>query len=270
MYVTELDWNRFFALAVLRRGFDFRLYRPHQLRRRIISFMELRNLHSLPELWSYLNNDDDKYIDFLSKLSINVSEFFRDVERWKQLQDKILPEILLESPEIQAWSVGCSYGAEVYSLAMILEAHFPGKHSILGTDISSSVLEQAREGIFSSEDLQHLPQKYKETYFKHKDEKWTILPKLKQNVQFVSKDVFAEEYEKKFHLIICRNLAIYLTREAQYKLHQILYHALMPGGYLFIGSTERVAKSEEIGFENTMPFFYKKPTQEATSCKNVS
>ncbi len=270
MYITELDWNRFFALAVLRRGFDFRLYRPHQLKRRIISFMELRNIHSLPELWAYLNNDDQKYIDFLSKLSINVSEFFRDAERWKQLQDKILPEILSQSTEINAWSVGCSYGAEAYSLAMILEAHFSGVHSILGTDISNTVLEQAKEGIFSSEDLKYLPQKYKESYFKHKDEKWKILPKLKQHVQFISKDVFSEEYKEEFNLTICRNLAIYLTREAQHKLHQILFDALKPGGYLFIGSTERITQAEEIGFENIMPFFYRKPIQEVKPCKNVS
>ena len=270
MYVTELDWNRFFALAVLRRGFDFRLYRSHQLKRRIISFMELKNLHSLPELWTYLNTNDSNYVDFLSKLSINISEFFRDSQKWDELRDNILPGILSRFTQIKAWSAGCSYGAEVYSLAILLDAMGKGSFCILGTDISHTVLAQAEEGIFSSDDLQFVPSNFKDVYFTRLGERWKVRPKVKKNINFAIKDVFAEHYKEEFNLVVCRNLAIYLTREAQHKLYRILFDALQPGGVLFIGSTERVLKSNEIGFEPLSPFFYQKPFQEEKLCKNVS
>ena len=103
-------------------GLDLSGYKPERMKRRIEMLIRKYNCKSYKEYLDMILKDNKKKDEFLDKLTINVTEFFRNPEKWQEIKDKFLPQLLKESgPRFKAWSAGCSSGEEPYTLAMILE-----------------------------------------------------------------------------------------------------------------------------------------------------
>ena len=127
--------------------------------------------------WLHLSETPDGFNTFLDRMAINVSEMFRNPEKWAELHANILPELGAGDRPLKIWSAGCSYGAESYSLAMILDTSFPGDHTIIGTDIDHAALRLARAPSFADADIACLPQAYQDAYLKHRETAgWRRLP----------------------------------------------------------------------------------------------
>jgi chemotaxis protein methyltransferase CheR len=183
--------------------------------------------------------------------------------------------LLQRNAHLKLWSAGSSYGAEAYSLAILLHELAPNRgHQILGTDIDQEVLERARRGVFGESDLRNAPAEYKQRYFHTIQENGRTLyeadPVLKRYLKFERHNLLSDPYPKGFHLIACRNVVIYFSDEAKERIFREFHNALVPGGYLFVGNTERIFTYAQIGFENPSAFFYKKPTQEVQRWRNAS
>lgn len=221
--------------------------------------VEQQGCKDLAAFYQWMNSTPANVEWFLDKMAINVSELFRNPEKWAEIENRVLPELLGKGKGLRAWSAGCSYGAEAHSLAMILHANFRGVHSVLGTDIDTAALNQARSGEFSDADVRCVPDKYKREYLRESQGKWTAQPSLKGLLKFQRQNLLADRFEQGFDLIMCRNVVIYFTDEAKDKLYQRFFDSLAPGGYLWVGSTERVFKAQDLGFETPLPFFYRKP-----------
>jgi chemotaxis protein methyltransferase CheR len=176
------------------------------------------------------------------------------------LRSKVLPELLALSKSVRAWSAGCSYGAEAYSLAVLLDEAAPGKmHNILATDIDDRMLARAREGVFQEPEVRCVTRSRLLKYFDKKPEGYAVRDNLKKYITFQKHNLLESRFQSGFDLIICRNVVIYFTDETKSGLYQRFYDSLRPGGYLFVGGTERINNHAEIGFECRIPFFYKKP-----------
>jgi chemotaxis protein methyltransferase CheR len=195
----------------------------------------------------------------LDRMTINVSEFWRNANRWEILMNRFIPELLTANKRLKVWSAACSTGEEPYTLSMILhDLNILPATNVLATDIDEGALERARRGIYVEASLREVPQKFANKYFTKKDLMFHVSDQLKQAVRFQRQNLLVDMFETNFDLIICRNVIIYFTDEAKNMLYQKFARSLRPGGLLFIGSTEQIFNPGQYGLEAADTFFYRK------------
>lgn len=240
---------------------DLTNYKNKQMERRILSLMGKSDIKTLDEYYKILSTSQDRLDDFLNMLTINVSEFFRNPEKFKELEETYLTELLKNNNKLKIWSAGCSIGAEVYTLAMILDNKFNAlsKCELIASDFDEKILKKAQSGVYTKQEVGTVPNDYKK-YFTpiDNDENYQLDRKLTTSVKFKRQDLLNSTFEKGFDLILCRNVVIYFTDEAKDRLYEGFYDSLNPGGILFIGSTERINGHRELGYNLKTSFFYQK------------
>ncbi|MFM9872907.1 MAG: CheR family methyltransferase [Fimbriimonadaceae bacterium] len=269
MLPKPAEWQEFYSQFKRKTGLDLDLYKANQLQRRIVSMVGQQSCENLNEYWQWLAKSPANVEWFLDRLAINVSELFRNPEKWVEMEKEILPLLLKSSPRLKIWSAGCSYGAEALTLAMILDKKFPGSHRIVGSDIDTAALNQAKAGQFSKSDTRCVPAEYK-TYLQEKQGEFFADEKLRKNLIFQKCNLLGDRFDTGYDLIMCRNVVIYFTDEAKDELYEKFFRSLKPGGILFVGSTERISRSEEIGFRTEKPFYYQKPITGDREWRNAS
>jgi chemotaxis protein methyltransferase CheR len=268
--LIDADYAGFVRRVRPLTGIDLNGYKPEQMRRRLLS-LALR--HGAPTLTAFaelMARDEAALTAFKNFFTINVSEFLRDPSRWNDLTRHVLPGLLQESGRgaLRIWSAGCSYGAEPYTLAMLLEEISPGKpHQITATDIDETILARAHRGAgYIEADLRHVDGVRRERFFlKDADGSYRVKDALKARVRFVRQDLLAEVPGSGLDLIVCRNVVIYFTDEAKQALYERMYGALRPGGVLFVGGTEIVAGAREVGLDPFLTSFYLKGSSMRTA-----
>ncbi|MBD3174363.1 MAG: chemotaxis protein CheR [Armatimonadia bacterium] len=242
-------------------GIDLASYKSNQMRRRIKSMAARDGAAGFEEFAGLLESDPEKLNAFLDKVTINVSELFRNPEKFDQLRDDFLGPMARQNQALKIWSAGCSYGAEIYSVAMILAQLGSGRRDkLLATDIDARILEKARAGEFTNQDMKNVSDTLRRQYFSQKaPDVWAISDDIKRRVEFRRHDLLRDRFDRGFNLILCRNVVIYFTDGAKDKLYKHFYESLAPGGILFVGGTERIMGAKEIGFEVPKTFFYQRP-----------
>jgi chemotaxis protein methyltransferase CheR len=239
---------------------DLLQYKRAQMERRIRTFATTRGLAKLPEYLNVLKKDKKELEQFLDRVTINVSQLWRHPEQFTVLERTILPE-LAQAGRIRAWSAGCSYGAEAYTLAAVAASTVPGARvSITGTDIDGRMVQRARDGRFSAADARTTPPGVMERWFTQlPDGSYEVKPQLKTMARFEVGDLLRMQPRPgSFDLVMCRNTVIYFNDEVRDALHARLATSLRPGGYLIVGATERVTDPAGIGLAPTHPFTYRK------------
>ena len=259
--VDEKDWAAFKQKLKAKTEIDLDLYKEAQMKRRIGNLVTRGGLDSFVAYFDQVSRDKDEFAAFIEYLTINVSEFYRTPDKFSQLEKEVMPELLKRSPTLNVWSAGCSIGAEVYSLTMILKELTPNKkHRLLATDLDVEIIAKAKAGIYAENELKALDPKRKEKYFtKTADGRYAINDEIKQCVEFKRHNLLKDPFEKGFDLILCRNVVIYFTEEAKDTLYRNFFASLKPGGILFVGATEAILKSRNMGYVNYKPFFYQHP-----------
>lgn len=249
-------------------------YKDEQMKRRLDSWLVRVGASSWPEYFKRLQTDEIELGRFRDYLTINVSAFFRDPERWQILRQKVVPDLLelvarrersqgnaLPVPHLRMWSAGCSIGMEPYSLAILLDEVTPNrKHYILATDLDRGALAKARaRGPYTADEVQNMNSLQRSRYFQPGGPPFYITDALAKRVEFRELDLLASPFVPDMDLIICRNVVIYFTEEAKAKLYRRFFEALRPGGVLFVGGTEVISHSTEIGFRSYGISFYQRP-----------
>src|ERR687889_2664797 len=131
---------------------DLSQYKRGQMERRIRTFAGTRGQTDLPTYLGVLKRDATELESFLDRVTINVSQLWRHPEQWDVLEQTVLPE-LSKAGRVRAWSAGCSYGAEAFTLAAVCKEAVPrATVSIVGTDLDRRMVARARTGEFSAED----------------------------------------------------------------------------------------------------------------------
>ena len=228
--------------------YDFTYYSRESFKRRINRLYKLEKYQSFEEFRTKLRSDKN-YIDhFIDRITVNVTEMFRDHNFFKELRSKVVPE-LAKRPVIRVWHAGCSTGEEVYSVAILLhEAGLLEKSEIYATDINPHVLTKARSGIFPVS----LMQLYAKNYILGGGEKnfysyFTTTPAgekfndiFNRRMTFSSHSLANEGYINRFDLIVCRNVLIYFDKELQDRAFQLFDISMGPGSFLALGEKETI------------------------------
>jgi chemotaxis protein methyltransferase CheR len=249
-------------------GVDLMLYKRKQMERRARGLASRNHCETLTEYLKKLKNDPALLDKFMERMTITVSQLWRNTDIFAAIEKEVLPELHANEPDrrLKLWSAGCSYGAEPYTLAAIcleIGEKLGQPPQIKGTDINPRMIERARTGRFSDEDARDAPVRLLTRYFDRQGEDWVAKPILRQHVSFKVEDLFEKEHEP-VDLILFRNVAIHFERERRDEVHAILADALRPGGIMVLGSTEMIIGPADIGLERVRPFIFRKAKGEAS------
>lgn len=251
-----------FKEQVLRiTGIDLNAYKERQMKRRIDALIAKRHCKGYDEYLQLLKKDADVLEEFVNYLTINVSEFYRNPEQWKLMENEILPELFKKfGKQIKVWSAACSTGDEPYTLVMLLAQYMPMNNiKIIATDIDKQVLAKAAAGVYDIRSLKGLPKEYLDKYFVKVTEKsYRISDEVKARVEFKQHNLLEDPYPTGCHMIVCRNVLIYFTDEAKNGIYKKFNNSLFKDGILFVGSTEQIISPKEMGFSTRRSFFYSK------------
>src|SRR5699024_1931959 len=240
-------------------GIDLNLYKEAQMKRRLTSLRDKRGFTNFSDYYNQLDSDPELLSEFVDRITINVSEFYRNPKRWEVLQQTIFPKLLRDKRSITIWSAACSTGEEPYSLALMLTEHFPDIHTrILATDIDEKVLQAAKQGIYQERALKDLPASLKHKYFTTRDGLYHLNEDIKQMITFKKHNLLSDPYPNQVDLIVCRNVLIYFTDQAKESIYHKFSRALTNRGILFVGSTEQIFSPNQYGLSVVDTFFYEK------------
>lgn len=240
-------------------GLDLTLYKEAQMKRRLTSLRNKRGFYDFDSYYNALQQDKELLEEFVDRITINVSEFYRNPARWEVLEQKIIPELIKNKKELHIWSAACSTGEEPFSLLMLFKDQFPDvKVSITATDIDEKILERAKEGVYKPQSLKDLPEDKKSKYFIFKDGLYYIDNSLKKQVTFRKHNLLNDAYPVNTDMIVCRNVLIYFTDPAKSTIYQAFSKSLRQEGMLFVGSTEQIFNPQTYQLALYDTFFYQK------------
>lgn len=259
--MDDKDWELFKKKLDAKTGIDLDLYKEAQMRRRIGNLVDRSDVDSYVAYFNKVSQSKEEFASFIEYLTINVSEFFRNPDKFDIVEKDIFPMLLKKSPKLNIWSAGCSIGAEPYTLAIILKEMTPNvKHRILATDLDIEILAKAKKGVYTDAEIKAMRPDRKAKYFdKTPDGKFAVKPEIKSMVEFKQHNLLKDPYEKNFNLIVNRNVVIYFTEDAKTQMYSGFLESLVPGGILFVGATESILNYRQIGFSSYKAFFYQKP-----------
>ncbi|MCI9064289.1 MAG: protein-glutamate O-methyltransferase CheR [Lachnospiraceae bacterium] len=240
---------------------DLNAYKEKQMKRRIDTLISKNKIVGYENYVSVLKTDQTKFEEFVNYLTINVSEFYRNVDQWQLLDKDVFPELISRyGKNLKIWSAACSTGDEPYSLVMALSRHLPlNQIRIYATDLDKQVIEKAKLGLYGEKSVAGVPADLKKKFFTKIGPSYQISDEVKSRVEFKEHNLLKDTYPTDFHLIVCRNVLIYFTEEAKDEVFRKFQKSLKPGGYLFIGSTEQIINYREVGFDRKNSFFYQRP-----------
>lgn len=216
--------------------------------------------------------DPAEVVHMIDVVTTNKTDFFRESDHFTVLSERVLPEFSAvgwgHRRPLRVWSTASSTGEEPYTLAIVLSEymrqHRGFDYRVLGTDISTRVLEIARKGIYDVERLKPVEDDLRKRYFLRSRESARELvrvrPELRRKVIYARLNLMAEQFpiHDRFEVIFCRNVIIYFERPRQMELLAKLYDFLVPGGYLFLGHSETLAGAD-LPFESVAPTVYRRP-----------
>lgn len=249
------------------QGFHSDAYRQGLLRRRVAARMRARGVADYDAYGRLLETDPGEARRLLEALTIHVSKFYRNPDVWDRLAAEVLPAVSAAAPgEVHCWSAGCAAGEEPYTLAMLWLEHRrrtgrPAQIRITATDYDAATLERARRAGYSSGALQELPVALRQRYCTGHDPV-TVVPEVQGLVQWARHDLTCQPPPGgPYHLILCRNVAIYFDTPTQEQLCSGLADALAPGGYLVLGKVEtlRGEARQRLVLEHPRERIYRRP-----------
>ncbi len=206
--------------------------------------------------------------ELVNILTTNHTFFMREFEHFDYLRQVVLP-YLKQKEEVKKdlciWCGAASTGQEPYMLAMLLKDYFGLEHNmwdtkVLATDISTEVLQHAQAGIYEKEQIDTLPESWKRRFLKNVNggTQFEITKEIKDEVlfrQFNLMDPFP--FKRRMHIVFLRNVMIYFDKETKQELIKKVYDAMEPGGYLFIGRTETIDRTD-VPFQLIQPSIFRK------------
>jgi two-component system CheB/CheR fusion protein len=230
---------------------DFSYYKENTIIRRLERRLSINRFEQLEDYVTLLTESNKEKDILYRELLIGVTRFFRDEEAFAVIKENVLPK-LIESgkKQLRIWSVACSTGEEVYSLAMIIRDYLDEHNlnievKIFATDIDRYSLELAGQAYYPESIVSDVEPAHLSKYFVRKENGYKVGEKLRQMAIFATHNVLKDPPFSKLDLIVCRNLFIYFKPDSQLHVLNIFHMALKPGGYLFMGSSETLGVYSE-------------------------
>lgn len=235
------------ALLRARTGHNFALYKRSTLNRRIERRMQVNDLHKLTDYLAFLGSHQAEVQALLRDLLISVTNFFRDREVWENLETNVIP-VLFQGKDsvdsvVRVWVAGCATGEEAYSLAILLHEYasrltMPPKLQIFATDLDENAIAVAREGSYPETIALDVSPDRLRQFFNHTGRRYRVHKEVRETILFAAHDLLKDPPFSRLDLVTCRNLLIYLNKDAQEQLLSLFHFSLKVEGFLLLGTSE--------------------------------
>uniref|UniRef100_UPI00403A0A85 PAS domain S-box protein n=1 Tax=Variovorax sp. BK018 TaxID=3450241 RepID=UPI00403A0A85 len=236
-----------------RTGRDFSYYKRATILRRIGRRMQVNGIDDLQGYLGCLRTRPGESGALLQDLLISVTNFFRDPDCFAALEQQIPALFANKGPNdpVRVWVSACATGEEAYSIAMLLSEQArlldaPPPIQIFATDLDEDAIRTAREGIYPAAIEADVSEDRLRRFFVKEHRGYRVRRELREMVLFAMHDVLKDSPFSRLDLLTCRNLLIYLNREAQARVFDIFHFALLPTGRLFLGSSESVEDGSQL------------------------
>lgn len=229
-------------------GFDFSGYSRASFKRRVDRLINLDGFQHFQAFLHRIATDSTYFRRVVEEITVNVTEMFRDPHFYKFLRQEVIPD-LATKPFIRIWHAGCSTGEEVFSMAILLEeAGLLHKSILYATDLSSQVLENAKQGVFPLRAMKQYSENYIAASGKQDFSNYYIAnynhakfnENLSKKMVFSLHNLVSDRSFNEFDLILCRNVMIYFDKDLQERALTLFDESLAPLGYLALGTKESI------------------------------
>jgi chemotaxis protein methyltransferase CheR len=250
MEISPSEYNRFRQILESQSGILLGDNKQYLVASRLSNFIKENQILSLSALLEEIARPTGKNLlqKVIDQMTTNETLWFRDSYPFDYMKRHLIPE-LKKNGRFRIWCAACSSGQEPYSLAMLLdELSASNSCEITATDLSSRILEKAKQGSYQEIELKRgLPNDKLRRYFKkNENDHWQVNQSIKKNIRFQSLNLLSMPYNcGKFEVIFCRNVLIYFSQDNKTKVLNSLIRSLKPGGYLFLGASESLTKECE-------------------------
>ena len=242
------------AFLRARTSHDFTYYKRATIVRRISRRMQINGITNLPDYVGFLRTHPGEAGALLQDLLISVTNFFRDRDTFAVLERDIIPTLFAgKGPEdtVRVWCAACATGEEPYSMAMLLVEHartldHPPGIQVFACDLDGEAIQQARAGVYALSIAADVSEERLARFFVKDARGYRVRRELREIVLFAEHDLLKDAPFSKLDLASCRNLLIYLNREAQDRALEIFHFALRPEGKLFLGNSESVPEENDL------------------------
>ena len=249
---AENALKKIFILLRSQTSHDFSQYKPSTIHRRIERRMAVHQIETMDGYVKYMQQTPAEVDALFRDLLIGVTSFFRDTEAFKALEEQTIPKIFAgkrAEAMIRVWSPGCSTGEEAYSIAILMAERQEAmkksyKVQIFATDIDNMAIATARVGLYPASITADISPERLARFFTAENDgnSFRIHKSIRDMLVFSEQNVIKDPPFSKLDLISCRNLLIYMGGELQKKLIPLFHYALLPGGFLFLGTSETVGE----------------------------
>ena len=244
--VSKEEFLKFQNFIEKKIGIKFQRNKKSLLESRLSSHIIKLGMKSFEEYYNYLINDNEEEYDyFIDKITTHTTNFFRENSHFNFIINKGINIIndYFSKPKIKILSLGVSTGEEIYTLAMIFarlkKLNEITDYEIHGADVSKIALLKAKKGVYKTESLSDIPQKYKNSFKKFNN---IIIADeiIRYNLRFFLLNACKrnQKFPDKYHIVFCRNIFIYFKNGLQQNILDNILSALLNGGLLFTGHTE--------------------------------
>lgn len=231
--------------------------------------LRVRGLRDFSAYIKLVSNDPVELNTMVEALTTNHTHFFREPHHFTHLEKDVLPILKDKARQggVRIWSAGCSTGEEVHTIAMTLLGldrtmarwALGGDVKLLATDISGEVVAGAAAGQYAESLLEQIPPAYARLWTQPSGEGFEIVPEVRAMVTARVLNLFDRwPMQKRFDIIFCRNVMIYFDNDAKAELEQRLVDQLEPGGFLYIGHSERLNGSARAEMQPSGQTIYRK------------
>lgn len=259
------------------RGCDLTGYKRSTLMRRFEYRMQNIGIDSYQNYLQYLQCHTEEHLALLHDVLINLTGFFRDSDAWVYLATEIIPKIMANkhsNEPIRVWSAGCSTGQEIYSFLILMSESFGIDFCLqhiqcYATDADEDALQQAQKAIYSDLEVIGVPSELLKKYFQPIEQGYVFHPDLHCLIHFERHDLMQDAPISGIDLLICRNVLMYFTTEAQASILAHFHFALKNTGFLFLGQVEMLVHHKQFFTPvNLKQRFYTKEL--SLTCENSS
>lgn len=274
---TELsdgDFRRFAGLVYAASGIHLTEQKRELLRARLRKRLRALGLHSYRDYFTVVTaaGAEGELKALLDVVSTNKTEFFREAKHFEHLRDVVVPQWLAAGTAgagpLRVWSAACSSGEEVYTLAMVLSDALDGRadFKILGTDISTRMLERALAGAYEARHVEGIPPGLRQKHLQPLAAgpegdglAWQVSPVLRSKATFGRLNLNEGElpFQNPLDVVFCRNVMIYFDRPTQERLVAKITRSLKPGGWLYTGLSESLLAVKH-SLKTVAPSIYRK------------
>jgi len=258
--LTDAEFSSIIERLRNLRKFDLDLYKDRCVRRRIAKRLRACKVSDFASYLKRLEIDRDELDTLLATISIHVSQFFRNPDTFRVIEQKILPDLcrrarVVDRSKLTLWSAGCAAGEEPYSLALMVDdlSAEDLEIRVLATDISEPVLETARTGLFDLSRMKEVPSPVLDKYFRAEGQHYRLIEPIRNLVEFQHHNIMTDSDYPEVDMILCRNVLIYFSRAEQERILLRFAAALPPHGVLILGRSETMTGEIRHYFKSEFP-----------------